>query len=216
MLVLPQKRKTPKYQILRVRIWRRERLVRAETATITLGSNPRRIASTVGAGLGLPGYGDEKITVEDLQPPDQAHYDWCKAVIAEFNGTENLDLNNLAKKAPLIHEQLASDAESDRESIEDHLSEIGLERYLGELLFWCHTELFTLEKKVERYPAVVAMSQTAKDKLSIPWGRLDLLNKYQTALDSQLYKALQDAQEWRLKFVTADVVAISDSTTRAA
>lgn len=66
---------------------------------------------------------------------------------------------------------------------------------------------------------MVAISETAKDKLSIPWGRFDLLNKYQTTLDNQLYKAmkaLHDAQEWRFKTLTVDVVAIADDPAEAA
>jgi hypothetical protein len=203
--------------VVAMTMWRQQRLVRAETATITLDSNPRRIASAVENGLGLSGYGDEEINAKDLQPPDQELLNWCKAVISEFNAADTLDINNLPQKAPSIYEQLTTDADSEGESIEGHLSEIGLRTYLRDLLLWCHKELSTLETRVQQYPAVVAMSQTAKDKLSIPWGRLDLINKYQTALDTQLYKAmkaLRDAQEWRFKVFTADVVTISDSTTQ--
>jgi hypothetical protein len=88
------------------------------------------------------------------------------------------------------------------------------------LLEWCHKELFTLERKVERNSAVVAMSQTAKDKLSVPWGRLDMLNKYQAALDNQLYKALKalrETQEWRVESLDMDTAPISiDTNSKAA
>ena len=64
------------------------------------------------------------------------------------------------------------------------------------------------------------MAETAKDKLSIPWGRLDVLNKYQAALDNQLFKtmkALRDAQAWRLESLETDAVPIaSDMNSEAA
>ncbi len=193
-------------------IWRQKRLVTAETATITLASNDKQIARTVSSGLGLSSYGEDSLEMEDLQPPDQEQLDWCQAVVNEFNAADILDLGNLPQKTPLIYKQLASDADSEGESIEEHLSEIGLEEYLSDLLRWCYKELYTLEKKVDQYPAIAAMSQTAKDELSIPWGKLDVFNKYQATLDNQLYKAmkaLQDAQEWRFKTITTDAVEVN-------
>lgn len=39
-------------------LWRQRRLVSAETATIDLATNPKRITSEVESGVGLSGYGD--------------------------------------------------------------------------------------------------------------------------------------------------------------
>lgn len=202
-----------------VTLWRQKRLVRAETASIVLESNPRRIASVVEDGMGLPGYGDDKIEVDDLQPPDQEQIDWCKAVVAEFSAVDHLDLDNLRRTAPLIYEHMASDAKLEEESIEVYFAETSMQEYLGELMYWCHKELCTLEKKAEQYPTVLAMTEKANDKLCIPWGKIDLLNKYQTALDNQLYKAmraLRDAQEWRFKFIAAEIVTVTVNPAEAA
>jgi len=51
-------------------------------------------------------------------------------------------------------------------------------------------------------------------KLRIPWGRLDLLSKYQASLDNQLYKALKalrEAREWRVQSGVIDGVASTET-----
>jgi hypothetical protein len=53
------------------------------------------------------------------------------------------------------------------------------------------------------------MTETARDKLSIPWSKIDVFNKYQAALDNQLFrtmKALRDAQSWRLDTLETETV----------
>jgi hypothetical protein len=50
------------------------------------------------------------------------------------------------------------------------------------------------------------LAEKAQDKLSVPWQKLDVLSKYQTTLDNQLYKAikgLREAQEWRVSTLDA-------------
>jgi hypothetical protein len=62
-----------------------------------------------------------------------------------------------------------------------------------------------------RQSVVSVLSKHAADKLVVPWQRLDVLNKYQTTLDNQLYKAikaLRVEQSWRLD--NADAI---DTTT---
>lgn len=69
---------------------------------------------------------------------------------------------------------------------------------LRELIKWCHRQI----QDADRYPEVQTLTSLAKAKLGIPWGSLELLSKYQTSLDNQLYKAmkaLREAQEWRLE-----------------
>ena len=190
-------------------LWRQRRLVGAETATIELAMNPKRLASAVESGMGLSGYGSEKIEPEDFLPLDQeqiAQLEWCKAVIAEHTAADTLSLENLSKAAPLIYAQLTEDAEADDETIEQHLADVSFEQYLVELLRWCKQEAATLEKKEVRQPTLIALAEKAREKLRVPWAKLDVLTKYQTALDNQLYKAvkvLRDTQEWRMQSIDA-------------
>lgn len=196
-------------------LWRQKRLVRAETATIAMASNDKQIASTVGSGLGLSSYGENSIEPKDLQPPDEELLDWCKGVITEYHAAEKLTPVNLQQQAPLIYQQLADEAEEDKETIKEYLANLDFQEFLTERIDWCNEKIWSLEKKVERYPAVIAMTETVRDKLSIPWGRLDTLNKYQAAIDNQLFKtlkALRETQEWRIESLETDAAPISTDT----
>jgi len=190
-------------------LWRQRRLVHAETATIELATNPRRIASEVESGMGFSGYGDETIRPEDLQPSDRKQAEqlkWCQALIAEYHQSDALGLDDLGKKAPMIHAQLVTDAKADNKTIPEYLSDTTLEDYAVDLVHWCHQEIAKLEKQQARYPALAALAITAREMLRVPWQKLDVLAKYQTTLDNQLYKAvkaLRDAQAWRIKSIEA-------------
>ena len=190
-------------------LWRQRRLVAAETATIELGINPNRIAEEVTSGMGLSGYSSDKVEPKDLQPSDKDQLDqveWCRSVIAGFCAADELNLNNLSTVAPLIFEQLAEDAEAAEESIEEHVAHYGLDKYINDLIIWCHKETTKLDQKMARQPMVTTLAEMAKDKLTIPWQKLDVLTKYQTTLDNQLYKAmkaLRDEQSWRMESLDA-------------
>jgi hypothetical protein len=192
-----------------VGLWRQRRLVSAETAIIELGVNPNRIADEVTSGLGLSGYGGDKVEPEDLKPLDQGQLDqldWCRSVIAQYNAGDALSPDNLSTTAPLIYKQLAEDAEADEESIQEYLAHSSFEAYIGDLIRWCQRETAKLENKIARQPVVAALSEKAKDKLTIPWLKLDILTKYQNTLDNQLYKAtkaLRDEQTWRIDSLDA-------------
>ena len=154
--------------------------------------------------------------VSTTRAVDAALQDWMLACweITFSRESASLESDKLKDAAPLAYEQLASDAEAEGESVQEYLSE-SLPGYLCELRSWCNAEL----RKYEQYPALCAMADTVKDKLNIPWGKLDLLSKYQTTLDNQLYrtmKALRDTQEWRLRFIVADVVSCSSNISEVA
>ena len=199
-------------------LWRQRRLVGAETAAIELEITPKRIASEVTTGMGLSGFGSDKIEPEELPPFGQEladQLDWCKAMIEEYNQARSLTLDKLSEAAPLMYSQLAQDAEADQETIEEYLAQTNLDEYIGELIRWCHTEARKLETKRKRYPAVAALSEQVKAKIAIPWQKLDVLSKYQTTLDNQLYKAmkgLRDEQSWRMSLLdTIEPAASSEA-----
>jgi len=185
-----------------VSLWRQQRLVKAEAAFITINKTPRPIADLVCDGMGIGKYSDKAIKPKDLEPPDQEQIEWCNAIIAECEGV--LNLNQLQKKAPLLFAQLTKDAE-DCDLSEYLEEEGGLDDYVSALVTWCKEEL----EKAGRYEQISQLAGTAADQLRIPWGKLDTLTKYQTALDNQTYKAmkaLRETQEWRLKTIEEPVV----------
>ena len=90
--------------------------------------------------------------------------------------------------------------------MEEYLVSSSLDIYVRELISWCREESEKLEKHQARYPSVAATTETVQEKLRVPWHKLDVLTKYQTTLDNQLFKTLKnlrDAQEWRLKTIDA-------------
>ncbi|MCP4128149.1 MAG: hypothetical protein GY753_13940, partial [Gammaproteobacteria bacterium] len=123
--------------------------------------------------------------------------------------------SQLQKKTPLLYEQLTEDAEEEDLSVSEHLVDLDLDEYAWELVTRCENEL----EKAKRYEQIVQLTGKATDKLSIPWGKLDIFTKYQAALDNQTYKALKalrEAQEWRLNTIDAEpALEVDDSSVAA-
>ncbi|MEN8132890.1 MAG: hypothetical protein ABFS45_22465 [Pseudomonadota bacterium] len=199
-----------------VSLWRQRRLVKAETASITLKLTQVGIAETVSEGMGRSKYSDQAIKPRDLEPPDQELMEWCAAVIPECEGAAGLNLSDLQEATPLLFKQLTEDAVSAQMPVAEYLSEEGaLAVYVRKLAAWCGKEL----EKVDRYERITQLTGTAVDKLSIPWGKLDIFTKYQTSLDNQTYKAmkaLREAQEWRLKTIEAEPALEAEGEVEAA
>ena len=189
-----------------VSIWRQRRLIQAETASLTLAGQPVPIANGVTSELGR-GCGSE-IKPEELAPFDADRETWCRSVLAEIDELEEIDLGSISSKAPLVHAQLVDDA--DGEAAETYLAghKGGLTSYVAELLLWCQKEL----RRADARPQLLAIAEQVRAKrVVLPPDSLELLARYQSTLDNQLYKALKalrEAQEWRLK--TLEAVAAAD------
>ena len=186
-----------------VTIWRQRRLVHAETASLSLARQAKKVAGAVSSELGR-GYGSE-IEQDELAPFDADTEAWSRNALAEIEALDEIDIRSLEQKAPLIFEQLQSDAEEDgEEPAAFALSQKGgLTGYINELTLWCHRQLMEAEAR----PHVLALAEQVRAKrLILPADTLELLARYQTTLDNQLYKALKalrEAQEWRLKTLEA-------------
>jgi hypothetical protein len=182
-----------------ISMWRQRRLVRAETAALSLATQPQKIAASVSQELDLSL--GARLSEVDLVPVDHDHTKWCEGVVDEFEQLDDFDLTTLKRYAPLIYSQLKSDAESDSETIEAHLGAFneGLSGYLAELIRWCRKEVETAQRR----PKILQLADHFRARnLVLPAHALQLFTRYQTMLDNQLYKALRalrDAQEWRLR-----------------
>ena len=186
-------------QRIAVTLWRQQRLVHAETSALRLARQPKQIAACVSSELERR-Y-DSLLQPEDLAEFDEGQAEWCRAVIAEIEGLEAVDLRTVETQAPLVFEQFRSDISEDVEEPEAFLASHkgGLTGYLAELLLWCRGRL----KEAEERPQVLELAnQVRATRLVLPAESLELMSRYQSTLDNQLYKALRalrDAQEWRLK-----------------
>jgi hypothetical protein len=191
-----------------VTMWRQRRLVRAETAGLKLSRQPVPTAKAVSAELAR-GYGNE-IKPDNLQPFDAERETFCRAVIAEAEALEEIDLRSLESRAPTIYGQLITD--SDGEAPETFLAghKGGLTGYVGELMLWSRAEL----REAGTRPHILSIAEQVRARGAILQGpTLELLARYQTTLDNQLYKALRalrEAQEWRLKTLEVALTETAD------
>lgn len=180
-----------------ITIWRQRRLVRAETAAITLACEAVPTAKAVSDEL-RRGYSSE-VKPEDLKVFDADREAWCKAAIGEMEALEEIDLRSIEDQAPTVYDQLLTDAdgETPEKFLAGHAG--GLTGYVGELMLWCGKEL----REAETRPKLLALAEQVRARaVVLPVGTLEILSRYQTTLDNQLYKALRalrEAQEWRLK-----------------
>ena len=188
-----------------VSLWRQQRLIRAETATVELEYKPIHIVTGINQELNLS-FSDNAVTEDDLTEVDQDHYHWCEAVVAEYHNMDTLDSTTIAwliKLAPLMYQQLLTDAEEEGQSPEQYLQEFNNPNdFFISLVRYCQDQI----KKADKKPLIIEIAQLVKSKRSILKEKLrDSLAKYQVMLDNELYKAmkaLRDTQDWRYKTLT--------------
>ena len=182
-----------------IAIWRQRRLARAESAALELESRDDEILDGLRR---LHDYDErEEITATCLKPVDAELVTWCRAVLDEVEALGDYTLDGLEESAPHAWGQLKDEADEGNETPEAYLSgsENGLEEFLVDLAKWCRRQLEAAEKR----PQLLEFVQQLRARgLVLPAIQLDVMARYQTTLDNQLYKALRayrEAQEWRLK-----------------
>lgn len=203
-----------------IALWRQQRLVRAESASITLKRQPGDIAEQVSLQLGL--YGAGKVTEDDLATPAADQLAWCRAVLEECQalppGLGRIDPAALQTATPLLYQQLAEDAQAERQTIgayvDDYLG--GINEYVADLVRYCESQL----SKADQQPALLALADAVRAQRSIPGPEARApLARYQGMLDNELYralKALREAQDWRRRTLEAEVVETDVALAEAA
>ncbi len=185
-----------------VNMWRQRRLIAAETASISLARERKKIAKGVSSELDLA-HAMTAVDENDLEPFDEHQERWCRAVLHEIEQLEDFELKTIEADAPHVFAQLQRDAEEDHEELPAYLDEYegGAAAYIGELLRWCRKKI----ADAERRPKLLEMAERVRQqKLMLPERALMLFTRYQTTLDNQIYKALRalrESQEWRLKTI---------------
>lgn len=202
-----------------VGFWRQRRLVSAETASIGLGRLPRKIAGAVSSAVGKS-FGNE-LKAADIAPFDTERETWCRAVLAEVEALDELELEVLEHNAPLAYQQLKSDAADDNSEITAFIAahKSGLNAYIAELLLWCRQQI----READERPKVLELAEQVRtQRLNLSADNLELISRYQTSLDNQTYKALRalrEAQQWRLNSLesstSGDLLNSQDSVPNA-
>lgn len=186
--------------------WRQQRLVRAETASIELNRclDRKYIRTEVEETMGMT-Y-PSKLDDHDLTPPNEddesSFEDACKVVVEyavyiEPN-IETISVDYLEEKTIFFYELLECDAE-DQTTISDFLASLkgGLRKWI-ENTYARHRSIYTDINQRRMISKVVAL---VKSQHSVPFNH-ELISKYQTTLDNELYRAiraLREVQEWRLQ-----------------
>jgi hypothetical protein len=193
-------------------IWRQLRLTKAESVSIELDrrierKNNRR---NVGEFMGHNAF-DTEITLtdfSDLTDSDKDQIKWTEAAISEYKAMPDIilyktDLKALQAQGASLYGQLMDEAEAENMSIEEYVAHLtksdneGLRTWANELYLWCIKELANYKRRGE----VRQVAEQVRMKQSAPIHN-ELLIRYQTALDAELYKAieaLRKQQEWRSK-----------------
>jgi hypothetical protein len=193
-------------------IWRQLRMTKAESVSIELD---RRIEkkdnrSNVGELMGYNHF-DSEITLtdfSDLTDSDKTQIEWLQVAIDEYKAIPDsilykADLNALQAQAVNLYGQLVDEAEAEGMTIDEYVAyhtktdSEGLWTWANEMFNWCEKEL----AKYQRRSDVRQVAEQMRMKQSAPMHN-ELLIRYQTALDAELYKAieaLRKQQEWRSK-----------------
>ena len=187
-------------------MWRQRRLVQTETSILDLERTPQKIAKS--ASRELDRAWDNELKEDDLLPFDSKQADWSQRVADEFDNLSEITLDAVEREAPSIHQQLVEDADGDEETLEEYLANYdnGLQEYVIDLVRWCREEL----DKANQRPRILVTAQKVRNrKVVLPEKYLELMTRYQTSLDNQLYKAmkaLRETQEWRLQTMEGEAV----------
>lgn len=184
-----------------ISLWRQKRLIRAETAYIKMDCRPSNIIAVVNEELNLH-HRDKLLREEDLIEINVEYLEWCQAALEEYkiiHSFNPFEITTLKEKAPLIFQQLLSDAGN-----EDEISEFldGYDSYFADIARECRAQIEQANQK----PLILELAELIRNKKSILKNDLrETFSKYQVMLDNELYKAikaLREAQEWRFKTLT--------------
>lgn len=198
-----------------VAIWKQRRLVAAETGAISLRRQPEKVLAKVNNVMNYS-Y-SEYLKNADIEPYDKAHAAWCESVLAEYEALadeEVVTLETMQRIAPDSWEQLQEETETEEEeSAEAYLKscDTSLSAWLHELKLYAEKEL----EKARQRPRNISLYNNAFAEQGILADQYrDSLERYQAALDNQLYKAMKELrqlQEWRLN--TIETVPVEDVPT---
>ncbi len=200
-----------------ITIWRQRRLVASETASLNLHLNQRGIVQGINSELDRT-YSSESISEDDLKPYDIEQERWCRTVIEEIEELGDISLEAIRNGGSLLLIQLKTEADENQVELDAYIEDYagGLMQFITELRLWCQKEITAAEQR----PALIALAkQVEARRMLLPRPALELLTRYQTTLDNQLYKALKalrDAQEWRLKSIEACASEVGSNDVQAA
>lgn len=186
-------------------LWRQKRLVKAESAYLTLECQPKKIAHIVEHEINPVYHSGRAISEQDLTEIDYEHLQRCQAILDEqsdFNSSTPSNVGEIEMSLPLMYKRLLQDANSHQVTPEQYLQRHKtFFDYFAVVVRYCREQL----KEAEQKELILDVAELVRNKRAVlPEKARESLAKYQVMLDNELYKAikaLREAQEWRLKCV---------------
>lgn len=190
-----------------ISLWRQQRLVRAESAAIELGrrldAKTNRQDVEIALGMVYPDqvHTEDLILSEHVDTESGEHYSTMvrEAMRLDRPALAANDLGHLEQTAPTLYQALLWEAEeaglSPREFARRHKG--GLTGWADEVTRGCRVELGA----IRRSTVIAEVAALVRSAHSAPLQQ-ELISRYQTALDNELYRAiraLKELQEWRIK-----------------
>lgn len=153
-----------------VTLWRQRRLIRSETAHIELSNRDKHIASAINSEMNWTNT-DWKVVEDDLEEVDLENYQWCQDIRAEYNAVASVadedDLLNLAflkQHAPMLYKNLQEAAESEGQTMEEHLQSYDtLLGYFEDVMDYCYDEITQARQR----PLVLEIAKVIRNKRAV-------------------------------------------------
>jgi hypothetical protein len=186
-----------------VSLWRQKRLVKAESAHLTLECQPKKIASVVEHEIHPAYHSGRAISEHDLTEIDYEHLQGCHAILDEhsdFDSPTPSNITEIETFLPLMYQHLLQDADDNKVTPEQYLKSYKtISEYFSMVMSYCRKQLQQAKQK----ELILDVAELIRNKRAVlPEKARESLAKYQVMLDNELYKAikaLREAQEWRLK-----------------
>lgn len=189
-------------------IWRQRRLRSAEAAKLNISSMPESYVNEINVALHIP-Y-NKLLTATDIGEAQEANYQYFLSIQEEFKKInikvvpEHLD--EFKKLTPNAYKQLELAAGDTEHSWDDFIKDHQL---VIQTLTKIKQNVNKWLKDSEHMHAGYEVAQHMKMAKLVPMGsNLDFLSKYQTQLDTDLYRAIDAYKrhvDWREKNIEIEV-----------
>lgn len=175
-----------------VNLWRQRRLNNAETAQISLQTQPRYLAQSITRILNCC---DNPVTITELESTDEEHIDWYKTEMSRYENLESSTNNwsDLEHSAPDNYQRLLKKIpfsmlfENSNDCIVNYFGDF--DQCLENLVVKC-------QERYQRRPKVLQLAELVKAEKQILHGEDENnFTRYQTSLNNELHKLIKTLQD---------------------
>ena len=200
-----------------INMWRQRRLNTAEGAMTRLNVRVDNIAHQkcqsppYGNGDILGSLGIQALTEERTHSAEDVS--WSQRVLDEIDAISECSFSEIEETAPTVFADIQYQADQNDLDVAKFLSayEGNLPAFVRDLSTVCKN---ILDSSQERLAEQQLTAELQKKALLLPKQDLDLIARYQTTLDNQLFKLLKEFREqqaWRMKTLELEVAELDGS-----